>query len=649
MQRRARHPARLAGLFVGGLCVGGFAAAMLALAPMRGRVTGPIASEATSALLASMVEPPDAAPDAAPRPDAPAPASHAAARRVPAKPRAPAADAAATLIAAVPAGPPVVADIPPLTGSAATVPVAAQRSDAGVPRGPVPPGLAVPSADAAPPPTSAPDNAMLAALLPAGAPAAIVSAGAMGPPPPALAAHYAPSARDLTDAVEPPAKPPAAAADTPAILMAALPSPPAVADGPPLTGSAATIPVAAPRSAAGTSRGPEPASLAVPSTDAAPPPARAPDDTMLTALLPAAAPAAHVASAQLAFPLPALAAHVPAHHRVSVRDVADAVGPPPAPRAPSADAPAILMAAVPARPPAVTGIPPLAGSAATGPVAAPRSAAGPSRGREPAGLAVPGTDAAPPPASNPDDTMLAALLPAAAPAVHVASVRAPGPPPPGLAARYPAKARDVADAVELPAKPPAPAADAPAILMAAIPAGPRVVTGVAPLAGSAATEPVVASRSALPSRGPEPAGLAVPSAETAPPRAHVPDETVLALLGAAAPHANTAPVRAPDPALSALAVRVLLHYPPSARGFANAAMAALEAAGVTEAVAVPVSFEVPSTNVRYFHGTDQAAAEGLASVLGRVAGAPPKARNFTHFSPRPESGTLEVWLAGARS
>ena len=78
-------------------------------------------------------------------------------------------------------------------------------------------------------------------------------------------------------------------------------------------------------------------------------------------------------------------------------------------------------------------------------------------------------------------------------------------------------------------------------------------------------------------------------------------------------------------------------------------MAALAAAGVTEAVAVPVSFEVPSTNVRFFHGADQAAAEGLASVLGRVAGAAPKARDFTHFSPRPASGTLEVWLAGARS
>ena len=43
---------------------------------------------------------------------------------------------------------------------------------------------------------------------------------------------------------------------------------------------------------------------------------------------------------------------------------------------------------------------------------------------------------------------------------------------------------------------------------------------------------------------------------------------------------------------------------------------------MTEAVAVPVRFEVPRTDVRFFHGTDRAAADGVASVLARgVAGA----------------------------
>ena len=95
-------------------------------------------------------------------------------------------------------------------------------------------------------------------------------------------------------------------------------------------------------------------------------------------------------------------------------------------------------------------------------------------------------------------------------------------------------------------------------------------------------------------------------------------------------------------------MRVLLHVSPTARNGAESAIAALEAAGAAEVVAVPVSFEVARTDVRFFHGTDRAAADDVASVLaGRTDGALPEARDFTHFSPRPVSGDLEVWLAGA--
>ena len=95
-------------------------------------------------------------------------------------------------------------------------------------------------------------------------------------------------------------------------------------------------------------------------------------------------------------------------------------------------------------------------------------------------------------------------------------------------------------------------------------------------------------------------------------------------------------------------VRVLLHVSPTARNGAENAIAALEAAGAAEVVAVPVSFEVSRTDVRFFHGTDRAAADEVASVLARrTDGALPQARDFTHFSPRPVSGDLEVWLAGA--
>ena len=92
----------------------------------------------------------------------------------------------------------------------------------------------------------------------------------------------------------------------------------------------------------------------------------------------------------------------------------------------------------------------------------------------------------------------------------------------------------------------------------------------------------------------------------------------------------------------------MLHYPPSARHSAEGAIAALEAEGVTDVVAVPVSFEVSRTNVGFFYGTDHAAADRLALVIARgTASTAPVARDFTHFSPRPASGELEVWLAGA--
>ena len=174
-----------------------------------------------------------------------------------------------------------------------------------------------------------------------------------------------------------------------------------------------------------------------------------------------------------------------------------------------------------------------------------------------------------------------------------------------------------------------------------------------PSPGPAATTlaPVAPLAAAGPARGPAPAGLAAPGSEPAPPPAVAPDEAVLAALPTGAAASDAAPARALDPAPPALAVRVMLHYPASARDAADTVVAALEAAGVSEVVAVPVRFEVSRTDVRFFHGSDAAAAHGIASVLGRGAGgAGPQARDFTHFSPQPASGKLEVWLAaGARS
>jgi hypothetical protein len=114
----------------------------------------------------------------------------------------------------------------------------------------------------------------------------------------------------------------------------------------------------------------------------------------------------------------------------------------------------------------------------------------------------------------------------------------------------------------------------------------------------------------------------------------------------------TQPAREQAPPVSllpALAVRVLLHVSPTARGTANETIAALQAAGAADVVAVPVRFELPRTEVRFFHAADRSAAAGVASVLADGAGgALPRTRDFTNFSPQPAAGGVEVWLAAGQ-
>lgn len=51
-------------------------------------------------------------------------------------------------------------------------------------------------------------------------------------------------------------------------------------------------------------------------------------------------------------------------------------------------------------------------------------------------------------------------------------------------------------------------------------------------------------------------------------------------------------------------------------------------------------YTIAETHVRYFHAADQTAAESLAVLLDTSP------RDFTSFSPAPETGHLEVWLGG---
>ena len=130
---------------------------------------------------------------------------------------------------------------------------------------------------------------------------------------------------------------------------------------------------------------------------------------------------------------------------------------------------------------------------------------------------------------------------------------------------------------------------------------------------------------------PPPARAPAPAAAPAPPPPPLPDARRVvaeaAQLGEAAP-------AAPRPGR----LRIVAHYRLGGRGAAAAlteravpdSNVELRQVGATPDVAV----------VRYFAPTDQGAAMQLASRLGGGWAV----QDFTHYSPRPSAGTLEVWL-----
>ncbi len=74
-------------------------------------------------------------------------------------------------------------------------------------------------------------------------------------------------------------------------------------------------------------------------------------------------------------------------------------------------------------------------------------------------------------------------------------------------------------------------------------------------------------------------------------------------------------------------------------------MSALQASGAKSPTAVPVGFSISSTNIRFYHAEDSAAAAKVAEVL-RAEGQETELRDFTDFRPQPDLGLVEVWLAG---
>ncbi|TPE48845.1 hypothetical protein [Amaricoccus solimangrovi] len=154
---------------------------------------------------------------------------------------------------------------------------------------------------------------------------------------------------------------------------------------------------------------------------------------------------------------------------------------------------------------------------------------------------------------------------------------------------------------------------------AATPPVPEAPQALRPAMPRAATETPPADPSA-----PEPeAPAGQVSAPVAPPAATPPDEATLAQ------------------------ARVSVHYPPSAAGTANELAAALRDAGAGTAAVLPAGFSVSSTNVRYYHPEDRAAALAVAALASGAG--PVETRDFTNFRPQPLPGVVEIWLRGTGS
>jgi hypothetical protein len=118
-----------------------------------------------------------------------------------------------------------------------------------------------------------------------------------------------------------------------------------------------------------------------------------------------------------------------------------------------------------------------------------------------------------------------------------------------------------------------------------------------------------------------------------------------------APEAETAadaepPAAVPAVEAASLPQRVSIHYPRSAEAVATSVQAALRAAGVADVETMPVGFAIGSSNVRYYHDSDRAGAEGASAVLADALDGAPQTRDFTDYPTPTAVGKVEIWLAG---
>jgi hypothetical protein len=99
-------------------------------------------------------------------------------------------------------------------------------------------------------------------------------------------------------------------------------------------------------------------------------------------------------------------------------------------------------------------------------------------------------------------------------------------------------------------------------------------------------------------------------------------------------------------------IRIFIHHTADREGDAALAQRLAEhlrSQGFAVADIRPVDFSIGKASVRYFFEDDRSASEQVIAELGRVledagARAPDQASDFTHFTPKPRPGNVEVWL-----
>jgi hypothetical protein len=99
----------------------------------------------------------------------------------------------------------------------------------------------------------------------------------------------------------------------------------------------------------------------------------------------------------------------------------------------------------------------------------------------------------------------------------------------------------------------------------------------------------------------------------------------------------------PGQTIAAPALRVFVNAPSGLASDRVEHVAGLLAPEDTDTRVARVHFTVSQSHVRYYHAEDADAAARIAEITGSVL------RDFTAFTPQPQTGTLELYLAGEPS